>query len=59
MDYLASIGGIAGLVSVVIHIVDKVVVSKCHKRLHSTCCDKTVDIEMALDNGTPTDQLKN
>ena len=58
MDYLASVGGIAGLVSIVIHILEKVIAYKCHKRLHSSCCDKQIDMEVALDNGTPPTPVK-
>ena len=53
MEYATSVGGIAGLISIVIHIVEKIALSKCHKRLHSTCCNKDIDVEVALDNGTP------
>jgi hypothetical protein len=53
MEYISSVGGIAGLVSILIHIVEKIITSKCHKRLHSSCCDREIDIDMSVDNGTP------
>jgi len=58
MEYIASSGGIAGLISIFIHIVDKIVVSKCHKRIHSSCCEKNIDIDMEIDNGSPVKQTE-
>lgn len=53
MEYVSSVGGVAGVISILIHIVDKILTSKCHKRFHSSCCKKDIDIDMAIDNGTP------
>jgi hypothetical protein len=53
MEYVSSAGGLAGIISILIHVVEKFMSSKCHKRFHSTCCKREIDIDMSVDNGTP------
>jgi hypothetical protein len=52
MDY-STIGGIAGLVSLVIVIADRVVQLVNHKRVRSKCCGKTAEASLDVENTTP------
>jgi hypothetical protein len=57
MDFnLSSIGGVAGVVSLIITLVDKLAV---HKRIRSKCCGRTADMSLEIDSNTSTPpQLK-
>ena len=52
MDY-TTIGGIAGLVSLVIVITEKVIQLVNHKRVRSNCCGKIAQASFDVDNTTP------
>jgi len=52
MDFnLSSIGGIAGVVSLIITLVDKLAV---HKRIRSKCCGRMADMSLEIDSNTGT-----
>ena len=53
---LASVGGLLGLISIVIHIIEKVYIAVNHKRMRSKCCG--VQTEVSLDIGTITPPLE-
>jgi len=50
---LTNAGGIAGLVSLVIVIVDRVVQLVNHKRIRSNCCGRVGEVSLAIENTTP------
>ena len=52
MDY-SSIGGIAGLVSLVIVIADRVIIIINHKRVRSKCCGRATEISLDVESTTP------
>ena len=50
---LSNAGGVAGLVSLVIVIVDRVVQTVNHKRVRSKCCGKIAEASLDVENTTP------
>ena len=52
MDY-ASIGGIAGMVSLVITIGSQIVSAVNHKRCRSQCCQLSGVVSVDIENTTP------
>ena len=50
---LTNAGGIAGLVSLVIVIVDRVLQTVNHKRVRSKCCGKVGEASLDVENTTP------
>lgn len=50
---LSNVGGIAGLVSLVIVIVDRVIQTVNHKRIRSKCCGRTAEASLDVENTTP------
>ena len=50
---LTNAGGIAGLVSLVIVIVDRVLQTVNHKRIRSKCCGKVGEASLDVENTTP------
>ena len=52
MDY-TTIGGILGIVSVVIVIVDKTIALVNHKRVRSKCCQLGGTVSLDIENTTP------
>jgi hypothetical protein len=50
---LSNAGGIAGLVSLVIVIVDRVIQTVNHKRVRSKCCGRTAEASLDVENTTP------
>ena len=52
MDY-TTIGGIAGLVSLVIVITEKVIQLVNHKRVRSKCCGRIGEASLEIENVTP------
>ena len=52
MDY-STAGGIAGLVSLAIVIIEKLFQMLNHKRVRSKCCGKTAEASLDVENTTP------
>ena len=52
MDY-TTFGSIAGLVSLVIVVTEKVIQLVNHKRIRSNCCGKTGQASFDVENTTP------
>lgn len=52
MDY-STIGGTAGLISLVIVITEKVVQLLNHKRVRSKCCGRVAEASLDVENTTP------
>ena len=50
---LPSIGGILGVASMVIHIIEKVYMAVNHKRVRSRCCGYNTEVSLDVDNTTP------
>ena len=50
---LSNAGGIAGLVSLVIVIADRVIQLVNHKRVRSKCCGKVSEASLDIENTTP------
>lgn len=50
---LTNAGGIAGLVSLIIVIADKLITIVNHKRVRSNCCGKVTEVSLDVENTTP------
>ena len=50
---LTNAGGIAGLVSLVIVIADRVIQLVNHKRVRSKCCGRVADASLDVETTTP------
>lgn len=53
MDSLASVGGLLGLISIVIHVIEKVYMAMNHKRVRSKCCGYHTEVSLDVENTTP------
>lgn len=52
MDY-TNVGGIAGLVSLVVVVAEKIYFILNHKRIRSNCCGIKSEVSLDIDNTTP------
>ena len=52
MDY-TTIGGILGIISIVIVVIDKTIALVNHKRVRSNCCGKIAQASFDVENTTP------
>lgn len=52
MDY-NTIGGILGIISIVIVVIDKTIALVNHKRVRSNCCGKIAQASFDVENTTP------
>ena len=52
MDY-SHLGAATGIISIVIHVVEKVIMIVNHKRVRSKCCGKQIDSSLDIEETTP------
>jgi len=52
MDY-TNVGGIAGLLSLAMVVIEKIYQIVNHKRVRSNCCGKKTEISLDIENTTP------
>jgi hypothetical protein len=52
MDY-TNIGGIAGILSIVLIVSEKIYQLVNHRRVRSNCCGKRTEISLDIENTTP------
>ena len=50
---LNSLGSLAGLVSIAIHVVQSIIAAINHKKCKSRCCGKQVDSSLDITDTTP------
>ena len=53
---ISSVGGLLGLLSIVIHIIEKVYMAVNHKRCRSRCMGVNTEVSLDIDNTTPPGQ---
>lgn len=53
---ISSVGGLLGLLSIVIHIIEKIYIAVNHKRLRSKCMGVNTEVSLDIDNTTPPGQ---
>jgi len=52
MDY-SSVGGILGIASIGIHVIEKFYMVVNHKRVRSNCCGIKTEVSLDVENTTP------